>query len=76
VILFLLLPSAWRPYAKTVVASLGLILSALAVALPDVPEWVPVGVSLLTALGVYAQPNGGTEHADETPTSAGPRHRA
>jgi len=56
-ILFSLIPESWRPYAKTVVASIGLVLSAIVVAVPSAPDWAPVALAFLTALGVYAQPN-------------------
>lgn len=64
-ILFALLPEAWQPYAKSVVAAIGLILSAVAVAIPNAPDWVSVAIAFLTALGVYAQPN-----------AEAPRHKA
>lgn len=63
-VLFALIPASWRPYAKTVVASIGLVLAALAVALPVVPDWVPVATAFLTALGVYGQPNDTTVYGD------------
>ena len=71
-ILFSLIPESWRPYAKTVVASIGLILSAIVVAVPSVPDWAPVALAFLTALGVYAQPNAdangnGIADVDEIP---------
>lgn len=56
-ILFDLLPEKARPYAKSLVAALGLVLSAVAVAIPQAPEWVPVALAFLTALGVYQVPN-------------------
>jgi len=52
-----LLPVAWQPYAKSLLAALGAILVTLTVTLPSVPSWSTVGVAVLTALGVYAQPN-------------------
>ncbi|WP_454051458.1 DUF7439 family protein [Cellulomonas sp. Marseille-Q8402] len=55
--LYALLPAAWRPYAKTVVAALGTVLSVLAVTLTAVPPWVAVATNLLTALGVWGVPN-------------------
>lgn len=57
--LIALLPVAWRPYAKSVAAALGTIVSVLAVVMPaaDAPRWVAVVISAATALGVYAVPN-------------------
>lgn len=54
-----LLPAAWRPYAKSVAAALGTLVSVLAVVMPaaDAPRWVAVVISAATALGVYAVPN-------------------
>ncbi|WP_144722250.1 hypothetical protein [Cellulosimicrobium sp. TH-20] len=56
-VILALLPAPWRPYAKTVVAALALILGALVVALPAVPDWLTIVTSFLGALGVYAVPN-------------------
>lgn len=55
-ILFALIPAAWRPYAKAVVATLGLLLQTAVATIPGLPDWVAVAVAFLTALGVYAQP--------------------
>ena len=52
-----LLPESWRPYAKSVLAALGAVAVALTASLPAVPSWWPIVISVLTALGVYAQPN-------------------
>jgi hypothetical protein len=54
---YTLLPAAWRPYAKTVVAVLGTVLSVLALSLPQVPAWVPITLNVLTALGVWGVAN-------------------
>jgi hypothetical protein len=62
-----LLPAKARPYAKTVIATLGTILATVSLSV-DLPDWVAVVLSVLTALGVYAQPN-------ETPDVPG-RHEA
>jgi hypothetical protein len=51
-----LLPAKARPYAKTVIATLGTILATVSLSV-DLPDWVAVVLSVLTALGVYAQPN-------------------
>lgn len=56
-ILFALLPASARPYAKAIVAAIGLVLSTAAAVIPGCPSWVTVVVAFLTALGVYAQPN-------------------
>lgn len=50
------LPASWRKRTKAIVAALGALFSALAVAVPDIPDWVLVVVGILTALGVYATP--------------------
>ena len=52
-----ILPASWRPYAKAILAALGAVVAALILALPAVPDWLTVASSILTALGVYAQPN-------------------
>ena len=52
-----LLPAKARPYAKAWLAALGTILSVASILIPADPKWVTVGISALTALGVYAQPN-------------------
>ena len=51
-----LLPVKAQPYAKAVLAVLGVIVSVLSVTLTDV-AWLPIVVQVLTALGVFAQPN-------------------
>lgn len=51
-----LLPASARPYAKAVLALLGVVVSVLAATLTDV-AWLPVVVQVLAAVGVYAVPN-------------------
>lgn len=51
-----LLPVSARPYAKAVLAVVGIVLSVLSVTLTDV-TWLPIVVQIATALGVFAQPN-------------------
>lgn len=59
------------PYAKTIVAILGAVLTAVMTQFPDteaVQQWGPIIAALLTAIGVYAIPNAdpaGT-HQDES----------
>jgi hypothetical protein len=62
------LPVGVRPYAKAVVAVIGVILTALVTNLDEVPQWLSVLVSILTALGVYATPNKDPQavHQDES----------
>ena len=55
-----LLPPAARPYAKSVIAALGLVLSVLAVVTPAA-SWLPVVIQIATVLGVYGVPNGDAE---------------
>lgn len=50
-----LLPPAARPYAKAVIALIGTVVAVLAVTTGN--EVLGVIVQVLTALGVYAQPN-------------------
>lgn len=48
------------PYAKTAVAILGAVLTAVMTQFPDnaaVQQWGPIVAALLTAVGVYAVPN-------------------
>ena len=52
-----LLPEKAQPYAKTIVAVLGVIVGAIVSSLDSVPAWLNVVVAVLTALGVYAVPN-------------------
>jgi hypothetical protein len=59
------------PYAKTVVAILGAVLTAVLTQFPDseaVQTWGPIVSALLTALTVYAVPNRDplAEHQDES----------
>jgi uncharacterized membrane protein len=54
-----LLPTKARPYAKAILAMLGTIASVATLLYADDPR-VAAGVQILTALGVYAQPNGTT----------------
>ncbi|QZN86600.1 hypothetical protein [Cellulomonas sp. C5510] len=70
--LYALLPPSWRPYAKTVVAVVGTVLSVLAVGLPAVPPWVVVATNVLTALGVWGVPNTSPGTDDPTATRADP----
>jgi ABC-type uncharacterized transport system permease subunit len=52
-----LLPVKVQPYAKTIVAVLGVVVGAVVSSLDSVPSWLNVVVAVLTALGVYAVPN-------------------
>ncbi|WJN62651.1 hypothetical protein [Streptomyces phage phiScoe10] len=54
-----LLPAKARPYAKAILALLGTVASVATLLYADDPR-VAAGVQILTALGVYAQPNGST----------------
>jgi len=56
-LLLSVLPESWRPYAKTWLAVIGAVAVTLTIVLPEVPSWWTIVVSVLTALGVYAQPN-------------------
>ncbi|QMP84573.1 hypothetical protein KGG93_gp28 [Streptomyces phage Endor2] len=60
-----LLPAKARPYAKAILAFLGTVASVATLLYADDPR-VAAGVQILTALGVYAQPNGSTGE-DEFP---------
>jgi len=72
-LLLSVLPESWRPYAKTWLAVIGAIAVTLTIALPSVPSWWAVVVSVLTALGVYAQPNATLPNVVETVTPDGTR---
>ena len=52
-----LLPAKVQPYAKTIVAVLGVIVGTVVDSLDEVPPWLTLAVAILTALGVYAAPN-------------------
>ena len=52
-----LLPVKVQPYAKTIVAVLGVVVGAVVSSLDSTPAWLNVVVAVLTALGVYAVPN-------------------
>ncbi|WLW38505.1 hypothetical protein [Streptomyces phage Vanseggelen] len=54
-----LLPAKARPYAKAILALLGTVASVAVLVAGD-NQYVAAGVQILTALGVYAQPNGST----------------
>ncbi|GAA0967369.1 DUF7439 family protein [Actinocorallia libanotica] len=54
-----LLPAKLRPKAKAVVAAVGALAGVAVLVAGDQPE-VAVVINALTALGVYAQPNGET----------------
>ncbi|WJN63438.1 hypothetical protein [Streptomyces phage phiScoe56] len=54
-----LLPAKARPYAKAILALLGTVASVAVLVAAD-NQYVAAGVQILTALGVYAQPNGST----------------
>jgi len=60
-----LLPAGARPYAKAILAAVGIVVSVLSVTLTDVP-WLPIVVQVLTALGVFAVPNTATNTATTT----------
>ncbi|MEU5403704.1 hypothetical protein ABZ348_30935 [Streptomyces sp. NPDC005963] len=51
------MPRQLRPYAKAAVATLGSLAGLAALVCADSPE-VAAAIQVLTALGVYAQPNG------------------
>ncbi|MFD7976708.1 hypothetical protein [Streptomyces sp. NPDC059071] len=55
-----LLPKKVQPYAKAAVATIGTLAGLASLYLADEPR-VAVAVHVLTALGVYAQPNGESE---------------
>ncbi|AFV51349.1 hypothetical protein FDG66_gp29 [Streptomyces phage phiCAM] len=65
-----LLPAKARPYAKAILALLGTLASVATLLYADDPR-VAAGVQILTALGVYAQPNGSTGE-DEFPEAGLP----
>lgn len=57
-----MIPDAWKPYAKAIVAAVGAILAALVGVIPadwstTAETWLRVAITVLTALGVYAVPN-------------------
>lgn len=69
--LLALLPDAWKPYAKTVVAVAAALAGLAAQVLPLLPEAaanvVTGTLAFLAALGVYAVPNSTVEEpADES----------
>jgi hypothetical protein len=55
-----LLPAKARPYAKSVIAVVGALAGIAVLYWGDEPR-VAAAVQVLTALGVYAQPNGDPE---------------
>lgn len=55
-----LLPKRVQPYAKAAVATVGTLAGLSALYFADEPKVAAV-VQVLTALGVYVQPNGGSE---------------
>lgn len=59
--LLALMPAAWQPYAKAVIAVVSALLAVAAQVLPfladDVAAAVTSVVAVLGALGVYATPN-------------------
>ena len=63
-----LLPVSVRPYAKSVVAIIGIVLTVLVENLDPTPQWLSVVISVLIALGVYATPNKDpqAQHQDES----------
>lgn len=71
-----LLPTAWRPYAKTLVAVLALVLGVIVLAVPELPNWLVLVVKVLTVLGVHITPNldvDGDGVPDDVDPPAGPR---
>ena len=58
--LFGLLPATWQPYAKFVVAMLGVIVTSAIATFDSVPAFVVYISTVLTALGVYGIPNAPT----------------
>ena len=55
--LFGLLPANWQPYAKFVVAMIGVIVTSAIATFDSVPAFVVYISTVLTALGVYGIPN-------------------
>ncbi|MEU8621431.1 hypothetical protein [Streptomyces sp. NPDC048623] len=55
-----LLPKRVQPYAKAAVATIGTLAGLASFYLADEPR-VAVAIHVLTALGVYVQPNGESE---------------
>ena len=68
-----LLPVAWQPYAKSILAFIGTLLTFVALVIPNVPTWVTLALSALTALGVYTQPNATLPNVVETVAPDGTR---
>lgn len=68
-----LLPAKLRPYAKTVLAVLGTVVSALALTYGD-NVIVATAVQVLTVLGVYAQPNGTNGEGEDYPADGLPEN--
>jgi len=52
-----LLPANWQPYAKFVVAMIGVIVTSAIATFDSVPAFVVYISTVLTALGVYGIPN-------------------
>ncbi|WJN63043.1 hypothetical protein [Streptomyces phage phiScoe3] len=67
-----LLPTKARPYAKAILALLGTVASVATLLYADDPRVAAI-VQGLTALGVYAQPNGSTGE-DEFPEDGLPEN--
>ena len=55
-----LLPAKWQPYAKFIVAMLGVIVTSAIATFDSVPAFVVYISTVLTALGVYSIPNAPT----------------
>ena len=64
-----ILPAAWQPYAKSIVAFLGAVVTWAVTAFPDLPSWVGTIPGLLTVVAVYLVPNApvipGDDHDSE-----------
>lgn len=52
-----LLPAKVAPYVKAWLSLIGVIVSALVVAIPDAPKWVAVVGAVITSVGVYLGKN-------------------
>lgn len=64
-----LLPAKMMPYAKAWVTLIGVIVTGVTAAVPDVPRWVAVVGAVAASVGAYFTPNA---PATEDNADAGP----